>query len=350
MKSFLRYFYYTVKNLFGDAMTLFWLFLFPLLLLSTFNMAFGKLMDENYEDEILVGVSENSPFEQIFDEVDQFTLRTMNPEEGKDALVAEELAAYIDGETLYLYKNGLHQSIVKSAADVYEQIKSLELPPENYDFSREYLENKKEKSQPIAIAFYALFSMVTLYGVFSGYDFAENIRPFGETQAVRVHVSPVRKSKLIFQYFIVTAVVNLGVLFGLMMFGEKILGLNLFMWKAENLLVILPASALGIALGLFLASALSGNPNLVTGVGLSILMTFSFLSGMMQPDMLVTVRKAAPWLQNINPVAILTVNYFRVNSLGLMPKMADVATLAIETALFLVGSVLMLRRNPDGRA
>ena len=102
----------------------------------------------------------------------------------------------------------------------------------------------------------------------------------------------------------------------------------------------------GLALGIFLASALKASENTKTGILLAVTMFFCFLSGMMGITMKYVVDKNIPFLNQINPANLITDGFYALYYYDTFDRYwQNAASLLVFAFSMILFSVLGLRRQ-----
>ena len=83
-----------------------------------------------------------------------------------------------------------------------------------------------------------------------------------------------------------------------------------------TLLLLIYANFFGAALGLFIGSTPIGDIRAKTMICIFTSLFLAFLSGMMGPEVKMSIEKIIPILGTINPIALFTTNLYNINILG----------------------------------
>ncbi len=132
----------------------------------------------------------------------------------------------------------------------------------------------------------------------------------------RMTVSPVKKGSYIVSGLAVVVMLNVLANLLLLAYLNWILKISLFTDYPASIGLILAGNLVGITMGVWIGSNSRISPQLKTGLGIGIPLFLSSLAGMMSVNIKTMVMRYLPWLDQINPVSIMTSGLYRVNLLG----------------------------------
>ena len=327
--------YFTrLKCLFRNKESMFWSYLFPIILATCFFFAFNNLWKiEDFEtipiaydkggamDDQLAKVlveAENTNQVKLFD------LTYCTEEQAEKLLEDGTIDAYIVGSedpVLYVKDNGLNETIIKAFLDLYRQKSQviqtiLQKNPNAMqqglleDIMKEagFLEEIKSDKKPaeILVYFYALLAYTCIFASNWGLDEVVNIQADLSGRGARVSVSPTRKLKLFLCNMLAAFTVHMGsiiLLFVYMYYFMKIdFGNNLFYLLILCFIGSLAGLGLGAAVGVWVRK----KAEVKEAILLAVTLGGAFLSGMMIPAIKYMVAENVPILGYINPVNVIT--------------------------------------------
>lgn len=366
-----------IKCLFQNKENIFWSYLFPIALTTLFYFAFTNLYSSSYlktiniafvqdvEDEnatnLLKEVLEGA---EISDELPLFNVRYYDNKEASKALEEDEIIAYIvSGEEakVYVKKNGLSQTIVKSFMDSYKRgaytIQSIliknpaaldqGLLDDVMDYKSFTTEVKKDaKPDVVLIYFYALLAMCCLMAANWGLEEVTNIQGNRSSRGARINVSPIHKMKLLLINMLAAFTGHTGSIALVLLYMIKVLDISF----GNHLPHLILACIIGSLVGLFIGAAVGVWVNKSSGVQsaitTSIIMFGSFLSGMMFVDMKYLIAKNVPLLQYINPVNLVSDSFYSLYYYDDFNRFnINITILLIMAVILGVASYLGLRRR-----
>ena len=112
------------------------------------------------------------------------------------------------------------------------------------------------------------------------------------------------------------------------------------------LLISFLGSLIGVSMGIFVGSLGKMKEGIKIGIILGISMVCSFLSGLMNNTMKDLVEKNAPFLNRINPAALISDAFYCINVYNDPARYyRNVLTLAGMSAALVFASFLLIRRN-----
>lgn len=215
-----------------------------------------------------------------------------------------------------LSEDGLSQTITKTVLDQIKQIEALNIPMKSFEYGKNYVESKNEKMSLSIILFYSLLAMVSIYTMFGSIDIAVKIQGNISKIGARICTIPIKRfysylAGIIF-YIIFNLAANL-IYISFVLFVLKIPFITDF---KITLLLLIYANFFGAALGLFIGSTPIGDIRSKNMICVFTSLFLAFLSGMMGPEVKLSIEKAIPILGTINPIAIFTTNLYNINILG----------------------------------
>ena len=384
----LHTFRYSLKTLFRNRMLLFWTFAFPIILGTLFHMAFSNISESEKLAVFPIAVVENDSWQEneFFREAfsalgkegeDQlFDLRYADRAEAEAWLQNGEVEGVLelDGEEVFLTfaSDGIDQTILKFTADEVAQKKKIvealsqeeieaQLAAGNFaidaDQIREKVEARFNESESplhtaeseldyVMIEYYTLIAMTCLYGgILAMTALNQNLANLSD-KGKRVTVSPASKGK--------TVLASVAASFAAQLLGLAILFLfTIFVLKVDygsrpGLVVLLAVvgSLAGLALGIAVGGLVKASENSKTGILIAITMFGSFLSGMMGITMKYVVDKNAPWINKLNPAAMITDGFYALYAYHSLSRFWwNVGSLILFSVILITISACVLRRQ-----
>lgn len=328
---FKHIFSYNFKLVLRDKITLFWIFVFPLILATFFNFAFSNLSNINGFETIDIGIVKNNDesnnnFIAVLNEVsidDQkmFNIKDVSLEEAKEELTKNSIKAYIilDKEmVLNINKNGIEQTIIKTVMDNYiqnmstiEQImkidmeKAMNIIKDGIDFNSYISSGLNSKTDFTVIYFYSLVGMVALYSGMFGVKIVTNLNPNLSQVGIRNSLSPVSKFKLFYPSFLIMGIIQ-SMLIILTILYLNLLGVDFNNRILLAIIIGILGSLVGIMFGAVIGVLFKYSENVKVGIIVVSTMILSFLAGLMVVDMKYIINDKFPLLAKINPVNLIT--------------------------------------------
>jgi ABC-2 type transport system permease protein len=347
--------FFNFKITFKNVELIFWTFAFPIILVTLFYAAFSNITaaDEYIAPKIAVIENEKSllepAYKQIFEKVDALDVSyEKNLDETKTKLENDEIVGIVTFENgndfpkLMIENNGIDQTIIQNVLTEIElSIRS------GKQFDEVSIKNTYERKQEMTmIEYFTLLAMACLYGAMISTKALDKNLANMTASGKRIAVSAVSKTKIVLGSLLtsyVTQLIGLTLLFLHMLFvlkidfGEHLPGVILF--TAVGALA-------GLALGTFVSAVFKVRDDAKDGITTGFTMLGCFFAGMMGPNVKFLVDSVAPFINKINPAAILTDGYYALTNFGAGERFwTDVISLLVFTAILSTVSILILRRQ-----
>ena len=376
-------FKYSIIKMFRSIGGLFWMFVFPLVLMTAMHFAFDSIYSyqnsidpmktilitegqgvyqEGFED-LIESLSEEGSEDQLF-----ILEETDSLEDAKAKLAGEEaeiIFVVSDGDVeVYLQENHSITSaaVAGSIADTYKQRYQLIADAWEQDpaFAMELVNNAVENvtytvsekdafgAEPNPYNWYFLSTLVMgiLFMAMMGINMVGDLRADVSAVAMRYSVSPARKGQMVVTAFaarvipgLVIAAIQLLVMkyvFGIYL-GNDYLKLALFVVSA-----VMCAISFGVICGLCFKGDVHQRGNKAT----SLIMISVFLSGEMISQLPGLFEKYFPIFNKINPATVLNMALFKLtignSAEGFFMNIAEIIGL---TVVFLAIGIAVLRRE-----
>lgn len=367
---------YKLKALFREKSLVGWVFAFPIALGTFFFLSFGSIMNSEEYDFSPVPVafvSENSAdkmFETVLDDLSKesenqlFQVTKTDKESAEELLkkgdidgilsVSPELSVIVSGK-------GLNQTIIKSFLESYlkhqnvlEQIGSTH--PERLAAAMDILTREISYNKEISLAntkmdnlsqyFFALIAMTCLYGSIIGRKCVEDIQADLSALGARRETSPAHKLTVICADFCGCVIVNFSSVLLLLFYLTVILKIDFGTRVPYIVLTAFAGSVIGVAMGTFIGSLGKISVEVKGALVSAISLILSFLSGLMLNNMKDIVEHTVPFVNRINPAALIADCLYSLNMYDTFDRFySNIANMGIIAALFILGSYLLLRRN-----
>ena len=352
--------------------TTFWPLIFPLLLGTMFYFAFGNIDDADFETVQVGIVKEEEPdtlFLMFLDQVENNGNHLIAAQElsGTAALAKlenEEISGiYYVGKapSLTVAANGIPQSILQSVLTSYETGKStirqiVRTHPSGLWKGIQKMLNQQEPITQVSLGghtingtvqfFYALIAMTCLYGCFIGFGSAITLQANITALAARRCVTPTHKLKLILSEQIASFLLGYFDVIVLLVYLRYILKLDFQGKIGPMLLISFFGSLIGVSIGIFVGSLGKMKEGVKIGIILGISMICSFLSGLMNNTMKDIVEKNAPFINRINPAALISDAFYCINVYDDLERYyRNLITLAVMSVVLVTASFLLIRRE-----
>lgn len=188
--------------------------------------------------------------------------------------------------------------------------------------------------------------MSCLYGCFIGFGSAVSLQANITALAARRCVTPTHKLKLVLSEQIASFLLGYVDVVILLLYLRYVLKLDFQGQMSRMLLISFLGSLIGVSLGIFVGSMGRMKEGIKIGIILGISMICSFLSGLMNGTMKDIVEKHAPYINRINPAALISDAFYCINVYDDMARYyRNLITLVIMSILLITASFLLIRRE-----
>lgn len=363
---------YNVKVKLRNFGMTFWPLAFPLILGTLFFFAFGNINDADFET-VPVAVVKGEQADQIFltflDQIKNGDDQLLSPEEMTEEEAEEKLKEkkisgiyYVGTEpALTVASNGIEESILQSVLQSYENTRSTlqnmkKIHPEGTMNGLKAMREQQNGVQEISLGgrtidgnvqfFYALIAMGCLYGCFIGFGAAVSLQANLTALAARRCVTPTHKLKLVFSELISSFLLGYVDVVILLLYLRYGLKLDFNGQMGRMLLICFLGSLIGVSMGIFVGSLGKMKEGAKIGIILGISMICSFLAGLMNSNMKDIVEKHAPFINRINPAALISDAFYCINVYDDTARYhRSLITLAAMSLVLVIVSFLLIRRE-----
>lgn len=370
---------YSLKSLIKNKGLLFWTFLFPLLMATLFNMAFGNWVESEKFESIDIAIIKNSYYEdnevakRVFESISSgedrvFNITYVSDDVALKLLNDDKITGYIKyydgGSDITVKSNGISATIIKSVVDeidtynvMFNDLIEKELTS-SFDIDKAVteainrIENIQVKTKDVSvkkldiavIEYYSLLSMTCLYGGFIALTCISNSLASISSRGKRVEVAPTKKSVIILSSLLSSFIVQMiGAL--LLLAYLKLIGVNLYA-NALGLMVVTVLGVLaGIALGLLISVVNNKNEGVKFGIVIAVSMACSVLAGLTGVSLKYVVDSNFPIINKINPAAMITDGLYALYYEDISRFNYNMISLIIFVVVLVFISVVSLRRK-----
>lgn len=347
---------------------LFWSLVFPIILAIFFKLALGNIDQKTKFSVIPVAVNqellEDKNFNYFMEELEKeeiFKIKKVTASYDFSQEDDKEIIAYIKNEDQVAFKSsGALESIVQIILERYEQQKSMiltilkENPQANImeiiDAKSKARNHVEESSQGdmnlINTFFYTLIGMQLMYGyswgLFVSYQYEANL----STTAKRNAMAPIKKSVSLFASVCVAFLINFIIVILTMLMISLVLKVDFSDEWGALLLLTLIGSATGVFFGMLLGVSTKANIGVKTGLGIGITMFLSYLAGMMDAGVKISIQESMPIVNQLNPVALITDAIYALYYYPTKERFyGNILSLSLLTLVFFIVTLLLMRRR-----
>ena len=369
---FLHCLKYDIIKCWRNKMFLFWLVLFPVILGAFFKIVFGDI----YEKEVvfhtvpvaIVKTEEDPVFDEVIDSVTSgeeplFAVTECSEEHALSLLKEAEISGiiYADDLSMTVSTGGIEQTIIKSFLEQYKvrmeviteiaasHPEKLEAVITNLSADIQCNENiplTKGNMDTYVQYFYNLIAMVALYGSITGLhisiDNQSNLSHIG----ARNNCSPVNKlisafAELCGSCIAQSLCVSLSITYLAFVLQVDFADRLPFVYLSGII-----SGWVGVSMGFFVGSIGKLAENAKVAVTMAFTMFCCFLSGLMMGDIKADLAASVPWVNKINPAAVISDSFYCLNVYEDFSMYTEkIVTMLILTAVFTLGGFLLTRRR-----
>lgn len=363
-----------LKVLLRTKATIFWTLVFPIILATFFNLAFGNLAEEEKFEPFNIAVIENENYENEVNfkalvealstdgEDKMLNVEYVETKEDADKLLDDnEIKGYLEVEDnikIIVKENGSIQTILKSIVDNYYQTFSMienvaEINPQSLNFNpmtdldNNNFEDKSSKNMDyVVVYFYTLIGMTCLYGGFFGINAINEVEANLSKRAARASVAPTHKLKTLVASLLAGFIIQYAEVLILLAYLIFALGIDFGNQTLYIILLTLFGSLAGTTTGMLIGACNKKSENAKVGMLISFTMTCSFLAGMMILDMKYIIAKNVPILAKINPVSMITDGLYSLYYYDTLDRyFFNIISLIIFSAVMVIASYFFIRRK-----
>lgn len=372
-------FKYALLRLMRNKANLFWILVFPIVLGCFFKIAFSNITASESFHTIPVAVVEgdnadatafHTMIEQLSGDSEDAMLSATFCDDKKARTLLEK--GKVDGifyttDTVDLAVNSdlsdasINQSILQSLLTQYYLnrdliVQILTTNPGNIESLVDSIGQSVDTRKEVSLTrnnidtydqyFYNLIAMACLYTAMGGINLAINNSANLSSLAARKTIAPAKRAALIGTELL--AIILFESLLNMVsfLFIVTVLGIHMTTHLGLALLTILISTTFSITFGMFLGCVGPKSEGGKTGLMFAVVMPLCFLSGLMMGTMRMVVEKYAPFVNRINPAALISDSFYALNNYDTLTRYTgNILTLLLMTALFLIISILVTRRK-----
>ena len=372
-------FKYALLRLMRNKANLFWILVFPIVLGCFFKIAFSNITASESFHTIPVAVVEGNSadatafhtmIEQLSGDSEDAMLSATFCDDKKARTLLEK--GKVDGifyttDTVELAVNSdlsdasINQSILQSLLTQYYLnrdliVQILTTNPGNIESLVDSIGQSVDTRKEVSLTrnntdtydqyFYNLIAMACLYTAMGGINLAINNSANLSSLAARKTIAPAKRAALIGTELL--AIILFESLLNMVsfLFIVTVLGVHMTTHLGLAMLTILISTTFSITFGMFLGCVGPKSEGGKTGLMFAVVMPLCFLSGLMMGTMRMVVEKYAPFVNRINPAALISDSFYALNNYDTLTRYTgNILTLLLMTVLFLIISILVTRRK-----
>lgn len=294
---------------------LFWTVAYPLLLSWLYFAAFSSAFNFSTK-KINVGIEDNNPLHSVISYVPLLNVIDIKTSDAEKELKKNRIDGFIKNDGNLIVKDeGLNQTIITSILEQIKQTNKLGLFISPLNYNKSYIKNISEKQNTPLILFYSLLAMVSLYGMFGAISIPFSMQANISKLGARISSTPLNRFMMCISGILFYTLFNIASNILYILFVMYVLKINLITNFTLTFLVLVIGNIFGVAFGIFIGSLHFGDERTKTLICVFSSLFLAFLSGMMSPDVKIALDKTFPIINKINPIGLLTDNFYNINIL-----------------------------------
>lgn len=335
------------KSVIRDKETVFYIFFFPLFMLTVFSIAFSGLANEKIS--IGLAADPHNISAKYIEQVPFIEMEALTRDQAIEKMQKDEIVGFIEDDALIVMRGGFRTTIAKTTLDTFRQIKRLELPIENYRFDRSFTDNFNSLNKGASgfkIIFYTFIAMVALQSAHLSMSFTNQYRANQGFVGQRIETAPTKKHILLLGTMAVSLIINFAALVTSILYCEFVLHISLIVNVFESIAILFALNLLGITFGICIGAGLRIGEGGKVAIITSTLLVLGMMGGMMSIQFKNFLTKFIPWMDSINPMALFSDTMLRINISGdtslFLPTLL---TILMESFVMFAMLILIIRRR-----
>lgn len=324
------------KSFIRDKGTVFWTFIFPIILLGIMlNLFTSSNLSIKYD-------CDNKFYSEYFKEFDNFKKIEINDYE--KALKDKTIDVYIDSEGILISKSDtLYANITKNIMDIAKRLQKD--PAASTEIFKDIKKTENNFENRLNQIIFSVLIMTAFYASFGGISVTMILNPKNSILAQRMIVSPQRTSRTLFNQSVINIILSTLPVLSATIFAVYVFNFNGIKAPMATAISLGVGIIYGFSFGIFIGSFRLSESKM-SAIVLSYMLAMSFMSGLSGESLLVTIIKKAKWLLKINPLYILTKNLMLTNSnYNYSINLIEIFSILVVSAVLLIIATFLLGRK-----
>lgn len=346
---------YSIKLAFRNRESLFWVVIFPFILVNIFGILFSNMEDINLEP--LTIMVESPSYREALSHMEYNGKKMYKVVEYKSpekALDSGKIQAYVEGYPDKEISDGKGNRDGKVSVNIKKSDTEEKVLVKNVNALREKnkveLKNhiKGSEKSTMAVAFYSLIGMICLGAMNFGITAVENTDPDSDVKSVkRIIIAPVPRKTVIINEVLPLFILNCITTILMYLFMRYVYNVNFGGSQAEIIFGLICSNIMAVTIGIFFANLVKAKTSVKYSMGAMFYVFSGFLSGMMSTGTYGFFSNAFPILNYINPATVITKMLLSLYIFNDTKKymFSIVNILAISVVMILFSIILYKRKN-----
>ncbi len=334
-----------IKMSIKDKGSLFWSFVYPILLLTLMVIAFSGVKTE--QKSIAVAIEPGHPFGDVLRLIDMLDVKDAGGGEALKLLREKEIdGIYRADGVLLVRKGGVNETILRQIGSELKKAGSVYADGRSLNFAKQYVEQGDQKEGMLYVTLSASIGMFALYGYFAGIGIVHHMQANLSSLAARLSTTPISRLSYVSAGLVSGVVTSFLQTLGLLLYLKWVWKVNYLADPERTLLLVLAASFFGISIGLFIGASNRWPLKAKVPLGVSLMLLLSAASGMMGPPMRLFIENNLPWLNRYNPVNMISRTIYRLNVLDSTTEFKEnILILCAAGVVLCIVSLLFMRKR-----
>ncbi len=352
---------------------IFWLLLFPIALGCFFRIAFGEIYGNLTQTEpipvAVVEEKDNPVFRSVLESMQGSKDRFLDPVDMDEATALDQLKnntvegiLYINDKLrLTVAEDGLEETMLKKFVETYTLRETILtdaalMHPEKIEAAAAALSKDCHSVAAVSVTaentnnftqyFYNLIAMTALYGSLLGMQICFNNQANLSALGARKSCSPISKAVSLAADLTGAVLLQFLCMAVCVTFLVFVLKIDL----GNRLPLVYLAACLGgltgVSIGFFVGSVGTVGQRVRTGICNAVVLLLCFFSGLMVGNMKALVARFVPWLNEINPAAVISDSIYCLNLYSDYRRFGEkLAAMLLISLLFCILGIIMTRRK-----
>lgn len=345
MRRFFSHMALNIKMTILDKGSLFWSFIYPILLLTLMAVAFSGIKTEL--KSIAVAVEPGHPLSEVLHQIDVLDVKDLGGDEALNLLRDKDIDGIYRADGVLLVRGeGMNETVLREIGSELKKAGSVYASGRSLDFTKRYVERGDQENGMLYVTLSSSLGMFALYGYFSGISIVHHMQANLSSLAARLSTTPISR----------LSYVSAGLVSGVVMSSLQTIGLLFYLkwvWNVDfladpwrTLLLVLVAGFFGMAIGLFIGASNRWPLKAKVPLGVAVMLVLSAASGMMGPPLRLYIEQNLPWLNRYNPVNMVSRTIYRLNVLESTREFTEnILILAVAGVVLCAASLLFMRKR-----
>lgn len=343
MKQFLQHLKTLGTLTLKDKGSLFWVFFYPLILITLMALTFGGI--QSSMEPVKVAVEKGHPWKIAFFQMDILDPVEMEEQSALESLQERDVwGVFLSDKSLVVAESSAQSSVLfEIASELQRNEKAMRLGVRP-DYSKDFVRTADQETDMMLSILSVTVGMFSLYAYFSGIGMVDHIQANLSPLAARLAVTPLSRGSYLLAGTAINTFLSLAESVVLLLYLKWVWGVNFLVDAPRSLFLLLVAGLLGLTVGLFIGASNRWPMKVKIPLGIILMLVLGAFGGMMSTELRVFFDRHLPILNRVNPIHIIGRELYRLNALRMTDGYALSVLSLFLAALFLFGAALFFMR------